>query len=300
MMLLLCAAALCCNPVGIHLLLYPLNTLFQQSTGMNAVEEWLPPDLRSPRAIGMLGAVFGLLLISLLRRSELRLRELLLVLAAFGLALQHARMLFLFGIVVSPVLCRLLGPELGTSEERKHPIANAAIIFAGLAAIAWAFPTSAGIQDQIRKTSPVAAVDYIRRTGLSGPMLNEYVFGGYLIWALPQEKVFIDGRADVFDWTGIFPEYGRWATLSEDPNLLLDKHHIRFCLLASGAPMARVLPYLPGWHKVYSDDVAVVFVRESPILKAATPGFVPSRCDATDHGFVPRRRTEHLRSAWSG
>ena len=26
-------------------------------------------------------------------------------------------------------------------------------------------------------------------------MLNEYVFGDYLIWALPEEKVFIDGNA---------------------------------------------------------------------------------------------------------
>jgi hypothetical protein len=107
----------------------------------------------------------------------------------------------------------------------------------------------------------VAAVDYIRRTGLSGPMLNDYVFGGYLIWALPQEKVFIDGRADVFDWTGIFPEYGRWATLAEDPKALLDKYRIRFCLFPTNSPMLHVLAYLPGWGKVYSDDVAVIYAR---------------------------------------
>jgi len=26
-------------------------------------------------------------------------------------------------------------------------------------------------------------------------------------------------------------------------------------------PMALMMPYLPGWRRVYSDDVAVVFTR---------------------------------------
>ena len=92
-------------------------------------------------------------------------------------------------------------------------------------------------------------------------MLNEYVFGDYLIWALPEEKVFIDGNADIFDWTGVLEAYGRWATLQEDPRILLDKYHIRFCLISKDAPMTQVLPYLPGWRKVYADDVSAVFVR---------------------------------------
>jgi hypothetical protein len=263
-MLLLCAGALCCNPVGIRLLVYPLDTvfrLFRQAPGVSAVEEWLPPDLNSPRALGMLSTAAAVLLFSLLRRSKLYLRELLLVLMAFGLALQHKRMIFLFGIVVSPVVCRLVGSSRGRGLQREHPVVNAAIVFAGLAAIVAAFPSSAALQDQVRKTSPVAAVDYIRRQGLSGPMLNEYEFGGYLIWALPEHKVFIDGRADVYDWSGVFAEYGSWATLAEDPKLLLDKYHIRLCLLRKADPLSMVLPYLPGWQKAYADDLAEVFVR---------------------------------------
>jgi hypothetical protein len=130
-----------------------------------------------------------------------------------------------------------------------------------LFAIVSAFPNSTGIQEQVRKGNPTGAVEYIRRTGLAGPMLNEYVFGDYLIWALPEHKVFIDGRGDVYDWTGVFPQLARWATLAEDPDILLNKYKIRFCLLSRGSPMARVLPHLAGWSKAYSDDTAVVFVR---------------------------------------
>lgn len=264
LMLLLCPAALCCNPVGMNLLRYPFDALFRlfrHAPSVNAVEEWLPPTLNNSRALGMLCIVVAILLFSLVRRSELYLRELLLVFMALGLALQYVRMLFVFGIVVSPIFCRVAWSSRKRAMKRDHPIINAIFIFGGLAAIASAFPTAGALQDQVRRTSPVAAVDYIRRQGLSGPMLNEYVFGGYLIWALPEHKVFIDGRADVYDWAGVFPEYGRWATLEEDPALLLDKYHIRFCLLSKTSPLSMVIPYLPGWRKVYSDDVAEVFAR---------------------------------------
>jgi hypothetical protein len=259
--LILSALALCANPIGIRLLLYPLDVAFNQPTNLNSVQEWLPPDLRSGRALGMIAAVICIPVISSLRRLELRLRDMLVLAAAFALALQHVRMLFVFGIAVSPVLCQVLAPMLGRDKERDHPIANGLFLCAFLAAVVWAFPAPANLQRQVTKSSPAGAVDYIRRTKLSGPMLNEYVFGDYLIWALPEEKVFIDGNADVFEWSGVLQEYGQWAMLQENPRILLDKYKIRFCLISKDAPMTHVLPYLPGWRKVYSDDVAAVFAR---------------------------------------
>ena len=109
--------------------------------------------------------------------------------------------------------------------------------------------------------SPAGAVDYIRHTGLSGPMLNEYVFGDYLTWDFPEEKDFIDGRRDVFDWIGVQPERGRSATLQGNPTILSEKYKIRFCLLSKDAPRTRLLPYLPGWRKVYSDNVSAISVH---------------------------------------
>jgi len=170
-------------------------------------------------------------------------------------------MLFVFGIVASPVLCLVLGPILGKDNRREHPIANGLFLCTFLALIVWQFPAPADLQNQVSKANPAGAVNFIRRTKLSGPMLNEYVFGDYLTWALPEEKDFVDGRGDVFEWTGVLQKYGRWALLQEDPAILLDKYKIRFCLISKDAPMTHVLPYLPGWRKVYADDVAVVFAR---------------------------------------
>ena len=256
----LCVAALFVNPIGPRLVLYPLNVIFSQPANLGAVEEWFPPDLGSDRALGMVGllaAVFGL---AVARRCTIRLQELLVLAAASAMAFQHFRMLFLFGIVIAPILCRLLRSDY-ENPGQDHPGANAFLIFASLTVMAVIFPDAPALQAQVNSTSPAAAVEYIRHAGLAGPMLNDYRFGGYLIWALPQEKVFIDGRTDVFDWTGVMDEYGRWATLNEAPPELLKKYGIRLCLLSAQAPMARVMPYLPGWRKSYADSVAVVFVR---------------------------------------
>jgi hypothetical protein len=91
-------------------------------------------------------------------------------------------------------------------------------------------------------------------------MLNDWVYGGYLIWAAPEHPVFIDGRGDGFDVT----EFGNWALLQSDPNTLLNKYGIRFCLLAHGSPMVTVLRLLPGWQVVYSDDLSVIVARSAP------------------------------------
>jgi hypothetical protein len=264
--LILCGCALFFNPIGISLLAYPLNVAFHQSTSMNAIEEWFPTDISSLHGFAMIALVLGILISSLARRSELRLRDLVLLAMGLILAIKHVRMLFVFGIMASPLLCRAIAPVLGNDSQKEHRIPNGILLATFVIVILGTFPSAAGIRQQVVEGTPVEAVDYIRRTGIKGPMLNEYGFGGYLIWAMPEEKVFIDGRGDVFDWAGVLKAYGRWATLSEDPNLLLDKYKIRFCLIRSNSAIAQVLPYLPAWKKVYSDQLATIFVRVSERL----------------------------------
>jgi hypothetical protein len=92
-------------------------------------------------------------------------------------------------------------------------------------------------------------------------MLNSYEYGGYLIWAAQEHKVFVDGRSDVYDWTGVLGEFENWVTLQTDPKVLLDKYRVDFCLLSRDAPISRVVPLLPGWKLIYADKVSVIFSR---------------------------------------
>ena len=52
------------------------------------------------------------------------------------------------------------------------------------------------------------------------------------------------------------------------PTDLLDKYHINFCIIPHASPMTVVLPLLPNWKSVYSDDTETVFVR-TPALPAS-------------------------------
>jgi hypothetical protein len=260
----LSVAALFLNPIGWRLPFYPLNLYFQQTQNLASVTEWLPLDLLDLRAAVLFGVAAWFFLMVLVRRAELRLEELILLAFALGLAIRHQRMLFIFGILAAPIVCRLLANAWDKYDPaRDLRMANTVMIAGAMSIIVAAFPSPGQIQKQVSKDSPVQAVDYIRRSGLKGRMLNAYEFGGYLIWALPEQKVFIDGRCDIFDWTGVLAAYGRWATLSEDPKLLLEKYGIDYCLFRKDAPQLQVLRYLPGWKKVYEDDVAAIFVRSA-------------------------------------
>ena len=258
-------AALFVNPVGVSQILYPLDAMLHQPVNLASITEWHPLVMTSIRGIGVISVLALIALPLLLRCGELCLDELLLLLLGTWLAVSHERMLFVFGILGAPILTRLIGPwwdDAFSRQDRWWP--NLALIGVSAAIIVGIFPTHQDLENQVAEGSPVKAVDYIQAHHLSGPMLNDYVFGGYLIWAAPERPVFIDGRADIFEWTGVLGEMRNWATLQTDPNQLLNKYNIRYCLLSRESPMARVLPLLKGWQSVYSDNNAVVFVRNSP------------------------------------
>jgi hypothetical protein len=269
-------AALFVNPVGSRLLLYPLDVMLNQK-GLAHIAEWQAVqfnDLRACASIGLAGCV---LLAALIKRSELHLEELALLIVGFGMAARHQRMLFVFGILAAPVVCRLLSDAWDRYDARRDRWGpNAVMMALSVSLMIWAFPSRKELDLQVSKANPVRAVDFIRRSGLSGRMLNEYVFGGYLIWAAPEHPVFVDGRGDIFDWTGVLADYGKWAQLQSDPNMLLKRYRIDFCLLSRESPMVHVLPLLPGWQQVYSDDVSVIFSQAKNVHNEDLSRYRPS------------------------
>lgn len=261
---LLSVGALFLNPDGIRQISYPLNTMLRQPISLARVEEWQPLAMNTARGIGLFAVLACIFLLVVMRRSELRWDEFVLLGLGTWLAMQHNRMVFVFGILAAPVVSRLLADTWENYEpEHDHPLPNAVLIAASLLAAFLAFPSPRSLAAQVEAGSPVKAVEFIQSHHLTGNMLNDYVYGGYLIWAAPEYPVFIDGRGDVFEWTGVIADFGNWATLQSDPTTLLKKYNIGFCLLSRGSPMARVMPLLPGWGMIYSDHASVIFARNA-------------------------------------
>jgi hypothetical protein len=260
--ILLSIAGLFINPAGLKQILYPFDTLMNMKLLMANVQEWAPLNLTDARGIGLLFVLFCMLLLIAARKAEIYLDELLLLAGGTWMAVSHLRMLVIFGILVAPILSRQLARVWENYEPEKDRILpNAIFIGLSLIAVLLVFPSRQNLEQQVQAHSPVKALEYVQSHQLSGPMLNDYTYGGFLIWAAPEHPVMIDGRTDIYEWSGFLQQYARWATLQEDPNLLLEKYHVNFCLLSTQSQLINVLPLLPGWKLVYSDKLAQVFVK---------------------------------------
>lgn len=263
--LILSIPALFVNPVGLSQLTYPINTMFSQHIGLQYSSEWQAPSISDGRIWGLFGTIAILFIVPLLRYVELRLEDILLVALAFALSVQHARMLFVFGILTLPIVCRLLAAAWKRPESHRNLILpNLMIIGLVLLSLPRAFPSSRELVEQVNKSNPVKAVEFIQQSGFSGRMLNDYIYGGYLIWAAPDHKVFVDGRADVYEWTGVLADYINLLTLQTDAQTVLTKYQIDLCLLQRQEPLVPLLQLLPDWKTVYSDEKSVVLRRSGP------------------------------------
>src|SRR5262249_24167718 len=139
-------------------------------------------------------------------------------------------------------------------------LAHAALA-ACLVALTWALAgTSAwGPRAQI---SPVGAVAALKARDAS-PVLNDYDFGGYLIYA--GIKPFIDGRTDQLYGEAFVVRHDRAVTLQNVGDFvhLLDEYGIAATLLNPATPAVGLLDRMGEWQRVYGDDVAVVHMRRT-------------------------------------
>src|SRR5437588_213206 len=151
--------------------------------------EFLPPDVVTPA--GALFAGFVLLVIgtTLLRRGSLREAMLLAPLLYLAFTAQRQMLFFCFaataflGVRLTALVPRWRGYALPAPV--RLPIA-VVLVIAALAS-ASAAPTRPD-----ERAYPTAALDALRED--HGVLLNEYDWGGYLIFNLPERPVFIDGR----------------------------------------------------------------------------------------------------------
>ena len=103
---------------------------------------------------------------------------------------------------------------------------------------------------------PKEAVVWLEKNEQTGNVLNEYNWGGYLIWRLPEYKVFVDGRTDLFG-DEILGEWLSFLEGGEKLETFLKRWDVDYVLLQ---PDRRVVSGLleSGWEKVYEDEQAVI------------------------------------------
>jgi hypothetical protein len=173
----------------------------------------------------------------------------------------------LFALVATPLLVEQAA-DLGAGATRPagrlpRPLAvafacvTAALLVAG---IAWRIQTVAAFNETaVGARYPVQALEVLRQDNSGGNLLNDYGWGGFLIWC--GEKVFIDGRADVYgdDFLNQYSQLYRGQVAAEG---ILSRYDIGRVLIKPDSPLAIFLQGSSDWRKLYQDGQAVVFVRE--------------------------------------
>lgn len=262
------------TPLGWQGLWYPVQ-VSGMDLALKVIAEWRSPDFQKLQALEVW--LMLVLVAACSGRMRLPLVRLLLVLGLVHLALKHHRHVSVLGLV-SPFL--IAAPFAAVWSKTKGAARDAEAldrIFAAFAlparrravAVAVALAVSmigavlqAGHFSPAAASSPEIAVDAAIRGGASGPVLNSYNFGGYLIYrGIP---VFIDGRSDMYG-DGLLKRYINAVGLADTDALetLLADYRIGWTLLETGAPAVALLDHLPGWRRVYSDELAVVHVRDA-------------------------------------
>ncbi len=144
------------------------------------------------------------------------------------------------------------------------------------------------------KYYPKNAVLFLRNNQVEGRLMSHYTWGGYLIWKLPEKKVFIDGRMPSWKWNAgvvgetndamqeyvavtngevswqeTFEKYDIQAVLwpSENENTRMDNLEKRWeDFLASIGRRGKKKDFIEeletsDWNKIYEDEGAVIYQK---------------------------------------
>ena len=252
-------------------------TFFGEPFLLDNTHEFMSPDFHE--VVGKLLLVVLLGTITLLTLSPRRpeLPRLLLILASVSFVLTARRNIPLFGATVLPILAlhfdaawRRLPDWRGIRAvfDRDAKLGRTAPLVALLCLAFGALAFSGGrvggfplVPNRLDPAQfPVEVAARARAEGAEGRIFHDFIWGGYLLYAWPEQKVFIDGGTDFYgaelmrtymDITGLQPGWrdslARWD--------------ISLALLPAGSALASELAREPAWRVRDCDRTAVLLER---------------------------------------
>jgi hypothetical protein len=245
------------NPYGAQALIFPFRLIGIEN--LSRVSEWQAQDFShiGPMEIALL-ALIGFALTRSLAAPMIRTMLLTLLIA---MALEHVRHQMLLAVLAPMLLARPIAKAIGQKHvERRRiaPIAVTATVAVSLAVGAARLLTP--IERADGTAAPISALEAVPPQLRARPVLNDYAFGGYLIWS--HVRPFIDARADMYGDT-MLDLYGKLqAGDAASVERTLKRYSIVWTIFAPGAQTVATLDREPGWRRLYADGYAVVHVRD--------------------------------------
>jgi hypothetical protein len=256
-----CALATLINPyfTGLYRVIADLSLHRGQ---FSFIQEMQP--LAYHKASDWVFLLFALGATATLARQRLDLFRSLLFAASIVIAFPSGRQLW----VLIPAACLAIAGYLPARDEAvRVPRPGLALGFVLLAA--WIGVGVHRVDERRidalnRDLYPVEEVEYLQGPGsrLEGALFNDYGQGGYLVWALPQRRVSVDGRAEVYGAKWLRDQL-KAIQLGEGWRQVEAFDTARLVLLPPDEALAVRLLDDPGYAVIHRSKAAILFQRRA-------------------------------------
>lgn len=261
------AIAAAITPMGIKTLLFPFRLMSMRN--LYQIQEWKPTDFSHMSGITV--AVLVALYIGLTGGVRLPRFRVLLVTGLVFSTMQHVRNVQLFGIIVPLLIVDSLGriDALRTPLKFSLPVRALAAFGGGVAILSVAFRVGFPLKRIDEGAFAAAALASVPADLRAKPVLNDYGFGGFLIFE--GVKPFIDGRADLYGDAFL----DTYLSIVHSKGDLLDgvlcRYGVEWTMFGPDTVVPALMDRTPGWHRIYSDKVAVIHVRDDQSGRPVCP-----------------------------
>jgi hypothetical protein len=254
------------NPYGLEALILPFRLMGIEN--LSRISEWRPQDFSHPGTMEL--ALLALIGLALTRPFAMTPIRAALMLALIAMALAHSRHQALLGILAPMLLAQPIARAVGAGAlgDERREAARIAIVATVAAALALgAARLMAPIERSDGPVAPISALKAVPPDLKAKPALNEYGFGGYLIFS--HVRPFIDARAELYG-DAMLSLYDKLQ--AGDPaaiKMTLERYNIAWAIFPPDARIVAILDRTPGWRRLHADAFAVVQARDDA---AAEPG----------------------------
>ena len=270
---LISAAALVINPYGLQMLLVPFQTV---SIGaLRAyIQEWNSPNFQGRETWPFIALLLGVLGAAGASKRRISWTDFVLVSGTAFMSLLAGRNIAVFAVAATPVLTYHLDSILmergwalksvqrvSPRQGRLNAVLVTVIVLVALLKVLLVLEPKSVAAD-MRAYLPVGAVEYLQAQPLTGHIFNSYNWGGYLMFALPDTPVFVDGRTDLYG-DAFLTNYLQTAIGGEGWRDTFAQYDIQTVVVERDSGLARQLRGEAGWKEVYSDDMAAIFEKTS-------------------------------------
>ena len=265
----LSALATLLNPYGWRVYIEIFTTIFDQYA-KKTISEWMPVTIQNPMSwqFYIYLSLFAILLLFSWRRLDWT--YFIVAIPFLYLGFSSWRHMPVFLIVSTPLWVNIVesisGKELLRLVSRWWILAILcfSIILVARQQLNLAVPKALSMEKLAENSYPLEAVEYLKVHPVSGNMLNEYNWGGFLIWQYPEKKVFIDGRMP--SWRRgdfrIFESFNKIMSADKDWSDELAKYDVSFALVYSSSFNKSKFESI-GWEEIFQKGPAIIMKRPS-------------------------------------